>query len=70
MVGILKVLALPVLAMQLFACSAGSAAITKKTAPIEGEGVGSSTVLNGRLMEEQNAVTPAELYRNVPGVSR
>lgn len=70
MVGILKVLALPVLAMQLFACSAGSSAPTKKTAPVEVEGVGSSTVLNGRLMEEQNAVTPAQLYRNVPGMSR
>lgn len=32
--------------------------------------IGASTVINQKLMNEQNAVTPSEVYRNVPGMSR
>jgi hypothetical protein len=32
--------------------------------------VDASTVVNQNLMNEQNAVTPSEVYRNVPGMSR
>ncbi|MEY4495458.1 MAG: hypothetical protein RL744_522 [Pseudomonadota bacterium] len=32
--------------------------------------VDASTVINQKLMNEQNAVTPSEVYRNVPGMSR
>lgn len=32
--------------------------------------VDASTVVNQKLMDEQNAVTPAQVYRNIPGMSR
>lgn len=32
--------------------------------------IDTSTVINQKLMNEQNAVTPSEVYRNVPGMSR
>jgi hypothetical protein len=32
--------------------------------------IDASTVVNQNLMNEQNAVTPSEVYRNVPGMSR
>ncbi len=59
-----------VLMMNLIACSSGAPLAFKSASQDEGEVVGSSTVLNQKLMYEQNAVTPAELLRNVPGVTR
>jgi hypothetical protein len=32
--------------------------------------IDASTVVNQNLMNEQNVVTPSEVYRNVPGMSR
>ena len=58
--------------VNLIACSSGAPLAVKSASQDEDEGevVGSSTVLNQKLMYEQNALTPAELLRNVPGVTR
>ena len=58
------------LAICLMACASKSASKFEQSSQIESEGLGAGTVLHQKLMHEQNAVTPAELFRNIPGVTR
>jgi len=66
----LRRLAIFLIAAFLMACAGKSASKVEQGSQVRDEGLGASTVLNQKLMYEQNAVTPAELLRNVPGVTR
>lgn len=44
--------------------------VDAKTLQIDSVGIDTSTILDQELMNEQNAVTPAELLRNIPGMYR